>query len=975
MTLNLAGPKLRALVVENDSTQRERLVELLEGWDYRVFQAVGMDDALLIDATQKARDHRCHLAIVDMRLKNDGHDNDTSGLELVPHLAPTVSIIRSGYGSVKNVDEALAPADPLRKDVPLRAYRFVEKAGGTDTLEKAINGAVTEIWRHRKVDFVSSSDFSCESLAQRLSELGDGEIYADEVEDMLRRLFPAAKRLKIEAVNEAQRRGLSVPRGHSIVVKVTQDEHFSSYVVKLTTTYKDKEWAADSDELKRFNHVRPFFTGQRYAGVVGSPVRLWNLMGIVYEFLAGDEDRPICSLADYYRDNQTDAINKVLGNVRRLWRRLYENRTQQREPVFRAYDAAWNRKLSQRLLEFRTFSSPYPDVLVKLNLPNPFAWLADKVALQDNGNYQDGGLPDTTFAICHGDLHSENVFADIQHDIWLIDYERTGEGPLLQDFTELESDILTSLVNLQATEVEQFTQLVCALIEPKALMPEQQLAVFPTDSEAGKAFAVICAWRELASSVLGVGGGDKRQYYYGLLFNALFRLTLLLREQGDEAFAGSEKLSQATRCLILAGLLCQRLENWNKSWPLREWETVLGCLTQQEPKEITHPQPKPIKVIASASTHPVKVLFLSANPSDTASLQLDEEVRAIDNALQRGSLRDYFQVAVHSAVRADDLQGLLERHKPDIVHFSGHGGSNGQIYLQGEDGKHHPVTPRALSNLFKLLKNNIRCVVLNACYSDIQSQAIVQHIDVVIGVSQAISDEAAIKFAAGFYESLAWGHNVQEAFDLGCARIDLANLEEQDKPKLLARPGRDPLTIFFARIPVMEPISPQEDGQSRNTSKHDPLPPREKTPISIFYSYSHRDEKLRDRLAAHLSLLKREGAISEWHDRKITAGREWEGQIDAHLDSAQIVLLLISADFLASDYCYDVEMTRALERHDAREAQVIPIILKPVDWEKSRFGKLLAFPKDGKPVTEWSNRDAAFKNIAQAIRKAVSEIS
>lgn len=84
---------------------------------------------------------------------------------------------------------------------------------------------------------------------------------------------------------------------------------------------------------------------------------------------------------------------------------------------------------------------------------------------------------------------------------------------------------------------------------------------------------------------------------------------------------------------------------------------------------------------------------------------------------------------------------------------------------------------------------------------------------------------------------------------------------------------------------------------------------------------------------------------------------------------------MISADFLASDYCYDVEMTRALERHDAREAQVIPIILKPVDGEQSRFGKLQAFPKDGRPVTEWSNREAAFKNIAQAIRKAVSEIS
>ena len=98
----------------------------------------------------------------------------------------------------------------------------------------------------------------------------------------------------------------------------------------------------------------------------------------------------------------------------------------------------------------------------------------------------------------------------------------------------------------------------------------------------------------------------------------------------------------------------------------------------------------------------------------------------------------------------------------------------------------------------------------------------------------------------------------------------------------------------------------------------------------------------------HLGILKRQGVIRDWHDRKITAGTEWKGQIDHHLDTAGVILLLVSADFIASDYCYDVEMKRALERHDTGEARVIPVILRPVDgWQAAPFGKLQAAPTDG----------------------------
>lgn len=154
-----------------------------------------------------------------------------------------------------------------------------------------------------------------------------------------------------------------------------------------------------------------------------------------------------------------------------------------------------------------------------------------------------------------------------------------------------------------------------------------------------------------------------------------------------------------------------------------------------------------------------------------------------------------------------------------------------------------------------------------------------------------------------------------------------------------------------------------------------PNPDISSTPLDVFISYSHRDEKLRETLGLHLASLQRQGVIKSWHDRKISAGTEWKQAIDENLNSVEIILLLISENFIASDYCYDLEMERAIARHDAGEARVIPIILKPVDWSGAPFGKLQALPKNAKPVTTWSNRGEAFLNIAEGIRQAAMEMA
>jgi hypothetical protein len=142
----------------------------------------------------------------------------------------------------------------------------------------------------------------------------------------------------------------------------------------------------------------------------------------------------------------------------------------------------------------------------------------------------------------------------------------------------------------------------------------------------------------------------------------------------------------------------------------------------------------------------------------------------------------------------------------------------------------------------------------------------------------------------------------------------------------------------------------------------------------IFFAHSHYDERLRNQLEKQLSLLKRQDLIAGWHDREISAGTKWASEINSHLNTASIILLLISPDFMASDYCYGVEVKRAMERLEAREALVIPVILRPVYWRGAVFGKLQALPKNAKPITRWQNRDEAFFNVAEGIRKAVEEL-
>lgn len=196
----------------------------------------------------------------------------------------------------------------------------------------------------------------------------------------------------------------------------------------------------------------------------------------------------------------------------------------------------------------------------------------------------------------------------------------------------------------------------------------------------------------------------------------------------------------------------------------------------------------------------ITVLYLSASPRDQVALPLDEELRAVDAAIREAAHRDRVTLVSHGALRAGDLQALFQRHRPTVVHFSGHGTARDGIALVGDDGETTSVPADALAKVFAAHRDHIRCVVLDACWTQPQADAIAPHVDFVVGMTDKLDDASGRRFAIAFHQAVAYGRTVQQAFDQGCAEIDLHGLGEGDVPQLLVRPDA-PAPSTFAFIP------------------------------------------------------------------------------------------------------------------------------------------------------------------------------
>ncbi|MEM1393616.1 MAG: CHAT domain-containing protein [Cyanobacteria bacterium P01_C01_bin.38] len=187
------------------------------------------------------------------------------------------------------------------------------------------------------------------------------------------------------------------------------------------------------------------------------------------------------------------------------------------------------------------------------------------------------------------------------------------------------------------------------------------------------------------------------------------------------------------------------------------------------------------------STSTKNILILAANPKGTTSLRLDQEVRDISENLQRTRYGVHFNLIQRWAVRPRDVQHTILEVNPQIVHFSGHGGGEKGLVFEDEGGNTKFVEAESLASLFELVAEQVACVVLNACYSEVQAEAIAQHIPYVIGMTQAIGDSAALEFAFGFYDALGAGRDVEFAYKWGCNSIQMAGIQEHLTPMLKKR--------------------------------------------------------------------------------------------------------------------------------------------------------------------------------------------
>jgi len=193
----------------------------------------------------------------------------------------------------------------------------------------------------------------------------------------------------------------------------------------------------------------------------------------------------------------------------------------------------------------------------------------------------------------------------------------------------------------------------------------------------------------------------------------------------------------------------------------------------------------------------ITALFLAANPRDTGKLMLDEEIRSITEKVYASEYRDYLKIESCWAVRADDLIQSFNKYKPHIVHFSGHGSKSGEILLTNDNQLSEAIDKKTIKALFSVLKDNIQAVILNACYSRSQAEAITEVISCAIGMNTEIGDQAAIIFAASFYRALGFVRSIQEAFDQGKLALQIQKIPEEHIPELLAKEGVDPSRIVL----------------------------------------------------------------------------------------------------------------------------------------------------------------------------------
>ena len=330
----------------------------------------------------------------------------------------------------------------------------------------------------------------------------------------------------------------------------------------------------------------------------------------------------------------------------------------------------------------------------------------------------------------------------------------------------------------------------------------------------------------------------------------------------------------------------------------------------------------------SISTSLKTILILAANPKGTTQLRLNEEVREIEEGLRRSEERSSFIVKSRWATRPLDMQRAVLEEKPQIVHFSGHGVGEKGIVLEDAIGRAKPVGGKALAKLFSLLADQVECVLLNACHSQKQGEAIAKHIDTVIGMSQAVGDQAALQFAIGFYDALGAGRDYAFAYQWGCTAIAMEGIEESLTPVLLQKASAKP----SPSIPEPDisnpakPVSVEPDQSSPTKSAH------------VFISYK-RDVAPDENVALELYRV-----LSQDHDvaidQSMLVGTKWQEWIDAQLQKADFLIVLLSEASVKSEMVMrEIQKSHKLASQQGKP-QILPVRLayqEPFQYPLSEY--------------------------------------
>jgi hypothetical protein len=363
---------------------------------------------------------------------------------------------------------------------------------------------------------------------------------------------------------------------------------------------------------------------------------------------------------------------------------------------------------------------------------------------------------------------------------------------------------------------------------------------------------------------------------------------------------------------------------------------------------------------------PGTVLFVASNPT-AIKFDFAGELTAVKEALQ--GRPNGLEVLARWSVSVAGLKSAVAKIRPEIVHLLSPGVDvvTNALVLSDANGRPEYAPPDAVASAFAGRRALApKLVVLNTCHSASHGTAIAPHVGCVIAMDGVIYDTPAIAFARDLYASLAAGDSLEDAFQRARSIAGDLTPSQRDVPVLL-RGRLDPAAVRFA-TPTRR-RGPAQTGAAASAPAALPT-----SCAKIFCSYSHKDEKYRAELETHLALLARQGAVDVWHDRQILPGHDWAREIDENLDHANVVLMLISADFLASQYCYGIEMERALKRSRAGTARVVPILVRKCDLTDVSFRDLQWLPTGSKPVKNWADRDCAWTDVATGIRKVVQEI-